>query len=102
MNKRLELLEKLVASGRADSFARYGLAMELRKAGELDRALAAFQALRDVDPDYVPQYLMAAQMLYDAGRVDEARGWVEAGIRTANARGDGHAAGELEALHALL
>jgi predicted Zn-dependent protease len=96
MNKRLTFLETLVKSGKADAFARYGLGMEYRKAGMIEEALSAFSALREVSPDYVPQYLMAGQMLIDAGRKEEARGWLEAGRTEAARQGNSHALGELE------
>ncbi len=94
--KRLAFLETLVESGGADSFARYGLAMEYRKAGRVDDALSAFLGLRKADPKYVPQYLMAGQMLLDAGRHSEAREWLEEGMARARAAGDSRALGELE------
>jgi len=53
MNKRLAMLEKMVASGQADSFARYALGMEYRKEGRTVEAVATFTDLRAADPDYV-------------------------------------------------
>jgi tetratricopeptide (TPR) repeat protein len=94
-NKRLLFLERLVSAGQADSFARYALALELRKEGRHEDALAAFSALRDADPAYVPQYLMAGRMLLDAGRRAEARAWLEAGQSAARSSGDDKALGEL-------
>ena len=101
-NKRLALLERMVQSGQADSFARYGLAMEYKKLGRTDDALGAFSALRQADQNYVPQYLMAGQMLADAGRSDEARAWLEQGIERARALGNSHALSELEGALATL
>lgn len=95
MNKRLEMLEKMVASGGADSFARYALAMEYRKAGRHEEALGAFSALRDADPDYLPMYLMVGQLLIDTQRGDDAKGWLTAGIALAKQKGDGKAEAEL-------
>lgn len=102
MNKRLMFLEQHVAQGGADSFAFYGLAMEYRKEGRTDDALATFTRLRDADPDYVPMYLMAGQTLLDAGRPDEAKSWLEAGVAIARKKGDRHALGELESALAAL
>jgi tetratricopeptide (TPR) repeat protein len=95
-NKRLLLLERMVESGQADSFARYGLGMEYKKLGRIDDAVAAFVALREKDPAYVPQYLMAGQMLAEAGRTDEAKSWLEQGIAQARSSGNSHALSELE------
>ena len=96
MNKRLEMLEKMVASGSADSFARYALALEYRKEKRIDDSLAAFTTLREKDPDYLPMYLMAGQLLIEAARGPEAKPWLEAGIELARRKGDSKALGELE------
>jgi hypothetical protein len=97
MNKRLEMLEKLLASGKADSFARYALAMEYRKEGRVTDALSCFEDLRTHDAGYLPMYLMAGQLLIDAHRGSEARVWIEQGIVLAKQKGDSKALAELEA-----
>ncbi len=96
MNKRLLMLEKMVEGGAADSFARYALALEYKKEGLIDRAVEAFAALREADPAYLPQYLMAGQMLIDAGQKEAARDWLEAGLSLSRQVGNSQAAGELE------
>ena len=101
--KRLAMLEKMVESGQADSFARYALALEYKSLGRLDDSLAAFTALRQADPDYVPMYLICGTMLTGAGRNAEGREWLEAGTGKAQAKGDTHALSELmDALGALV
>ena len=102
MSKRLLYLEKLVAEGKADSFARYALALELKSLGRVDDALAAFDALRAADSGYVPMYLMCGTMLLDAGRNDVAKSWLEQGLEVARRAGDGKAAGEIESALARL
>jgi tetratricopeptide (TPR) repeat protein len=96
MNKRLEMLEKLTSSGKADAFAYYALALEYRKEGRVEDALRAFVTLKGNDANYLPMYLMAGQMLVEASRAPEARDWLEEGISLARARGDGKTLGELE------
>lgn len=96
MNKRLAVLEKMTSSDAADSFAFYGLAMEYRKEGRIDDALATFARLKAKDAGYLPMYLMAGQMLVEAQRASEARTWLQAGIELASARGDTKTLGELE------
>jgi predicted Zn-dependent protease len=96
MNKRLEMLEKLTASAQADSFARYGLAMEYRKLGRAEDALGAFRALREKDPDYLPMYLMAGQLLIEQNDGAQAAEWLRAGIELAKRKGDSKALSELE------
>jgi predicted Zn-dependent protease len=96
MNKRIVFLQQLVADGKADSFARYALALEFKKEGRIDESLVAFETLRAEDPDYLPQYLMAGQMLIDSDRKTEARAWLEPGLGVAKAQGNSQAAGEIE------
>lgn len=95
-SKRLQMLEKMTASGKADSFAWYALALEYRNLGRIDDAYAIFVKLREQDPGYVPMYLMSGTMLIDADRREEAREWLVLGIEKARAIGDGHALSELE------
>ena len=95
MNKRLEMLEQMTARGQADTFAWYGLAMEYRRLERIDDALATFTKLREKDPDYLPQYLMAGQVLIGAGRMDEARDWLQHGLELAATKGNDKAESEL-------
>lgn len=97
MSKRLEMLEKLVALGKADSFTRYALALEYRTLGRIDDAIRVFEALREADAAYLPMYLMAGQTLTVAGRSAKAAEWLEQGIALARSRGDSKTLGELEA-----
>ncbi|HLV22620.1 MAG TPA: tetratricopeptide repeat protein [Polyangiaceae bacterium] len=96
MNKRLQMLEKLTASPAADSFAFYALALEYRKAERFDDARATFERLRERDPQYLPMYLMAGQLLVTMGQPDLARPWLEQGIELARSKGDAKALSELE------
>jgi tetratricopeptide (TPR) repeat protein len=98
MSKRLEMLEKAVASGTADSFTWYALALEYRSLRRVDDAMRAFEALRRADPDYVPMYLMAGSLLQSGGRAQEARDWIRTGIEKAKLKGDSHASDELSDL----
>jgi tetratricopeptide (TPR) repeat protein len=96
VNKRLDMLVQLVASGTADSFGWYALALEYRKLGRIDDALKTFEALSERDPDYLPMYLMAGQMLTEADRLVDAVWWLERGLALARRVGNSQAAGELE------
>ncbi|HEX7668896.1 MAG TPA: tetratricopeptide repeat protein [Polyangiaceae bacterium] len=96
-NKRLEMLEKLSSTGKADSFGLYALAMEYRKAGRPSDALRTFETLRECDPEYLAMYLMAGQLLSDEDRDADARVWLEQGIALATKKGDGKARSELMA-----
>jgi len=96
MSKRLQMLEQLTSSGKADSFTWYALALEYKSAERIDDAVGAFSTLRGKDPDYVPMYLMAGSMLAEAGRSDEGIAWLKQGIERAQAKGDDHARDEMQ------
>jgi predicted Zn-dependent protease len=94
--KRLLYLEKVTREGTTDPFPWYGLALEYRNLGRTDESLQTFATLRANHASYVAMYLMCGQMLEKAGRTDEAREWLTAGIAAATKAGDSHARGELE------
>jgi len=93
--KRLALLDKLVAEGSTDPFHHYARAMELRSLGRLDDAMVAYEQVTERFPDYVATYLMAGQVAQELGQTERARGFLEAGIDRATAAGDAHAVSEL-------
>jgi len=95
MSKRLQILEKITASENADSFAWYGLAMEYRKERRHEDALSAFETLRARDPEYLPMFLMAGQLLIEMQRPEQARSWLSAGVELARKKGDEKALSEL-------
>ena len=65
-------LREILALDAKNSFARYGIAMELAGRGDADEALKEFDALLANDPDYTAGYFMSAQTLANAGRTKEA------------------------------
>ncbi len=98
MSKRLELFDKLLAQGSKDPFHFYGRAMELRSLDRNEDALTAFMDLTASHPDYVPSYLMAAQLCQTLGRLEQARTVTENGMASAKRAGNDHALSELSAL----
>lgn len=96
MSKRLLMLQKLTQEGSKDPFHWYALALEHVGVGQHDAALATFHALREIDPGYVPMYLMCGTMLGKAGRFEEAEAWLTQGIGVARSKGDQHALSELD------
>ena len=50
------------------------------------------------NPDYVPAYQMSAQELLKAGRSDEARERLQAGLAACERSGNTHAASEMQAM----
>ena len=99
---RIAMLTEFLAENPGDAFARYGLAMEHSKAGQTEAALAEFQKLLELHPDYTAGYFMAAQTLAAAGRNDEARKMLQDGIASALRTGNQHAQSEMEAMLAEL
>ena len=99
---RVALLTEVLSQNPTDAFARYGLAMEYSKAGEVERALEEFGKLLGAHPDYTAGYFMAAQTLAKAERLDEARKMLTDGIASAINTGNGHALSEMEAMLAEL
>jgi predicted Zn-dependent protease len=95
MDKIAGLKEILALDGK-NSFARYGLAMELAGRGETEAALAEFDTLLGNDPEYTAGYFMAAQTLANAGRRDEAVARLRAGIASAGRTGNQHALSEMQ------
>jgi predicted Zn-dependent protease len=91
-------LKQILALDPKNSFARYGIAMELAKGGETAAALSEFDALLANDPDYTAGYFMAAQTLSAAGRAAEAIERLKAGIGCAARSGNRHALTEMQAM----
>jgi predicted Zn-dependent protease len=95
---RMEMLQDFLTQNPNDSFARYGLAMELVNSGQTEKALAEFQRLIEINPDYTAAYQMAAQTLLKENRVDEGRAMLEQGIASAGRTGNAHARSEMEGM----
>ena len=95
---RIAMLKEILAANPVDSFARYGLALEYSNAGDLETAMAEFTTLFRNTPDYTPGYLMAAQTLVKASRVEDAKKMLVDGIAVAQKKRDQHAQSEMEAM----
>src|SRR6266404_6470142 len=95
---RIVMLTQILDENPNDAFARYGLAMEHAKSGDVETAMQEFRKLLEVHPDYAAGYFMAAQTLAKAGRNDEAKTYLQNGIAAAARTGNAHAKGEMEAM----
>ena len=91
-------LKEILELDPKNSFARYGLAMELASRGETAAALAEFDTLLANDPDYTAGYFMAAQTLSKAPRTQEAIARLKAGVNCAVHTGNHHAVSEMQAM----
>ena len=92
---RLEMLTQFLEQNPGDAFARYGLAMEYSNAGQTEQALAEFNKLLELHPDYTNGYFMAAQALERTGRTAEAKSMLEKGVEAARRTGNKHALSEM-------
>jgi len=95
---KIAALREILALDAKNSFARYGVAMELAGRGEPGEAMEEFDILLRNDPDYTAGYFMAAQTLAKAGRNGEAAERLKAGIGCAARSGNGHALSEMQAM----
>ena len=95
---RIEQLRNLLADEPDDVFLNFGLAMELVHAGQADEALAAFDAVIALDPNYTAAHVQKAHLLIKAGRREDARAVIDAGIASAKKAGDAHTVEKLEQL----
>lgn len=90
------MLKEVLEANPTDSFARYGLAMEYSKAGDVERSLEEFGKLLSAHPEYTAGYFMAAQTLSSANRANEAKSMLQKGIASAQKSGNSHAQAEME------
>ena len=95
---RIAALTEILAQDSNDAFARYGLALEYSKLGDVNRALEEFGKLLSAHPDYTAGYFMAAQTLAAARRTGEAQKMLVDGIASAVRTGNSHAQSEMTAM----
>jgi len=93
-NTRIETLRQLLAQDPANTFARYGLAMEHTRSGDLKSAVREFEAVLTTDPNYSAAYYHGGQALEKLGELDQARAFYRRGIAATR---DPHALSELQA-----
>jgi Tfp pilus assembly protein PilF len=95
---RLEALKEIVESSPKDSFARYGLAVELAGRGLSAEALEQFDLLLKNDPEYTAGYLMSAQIFAEQGRNAEAATRLKLGVECAAREGNSHAVSKMQTM----
>ena len=93
---RREFLEETVRQNPDNTFARYGLALELAK-GEPAVAWTHFEYLLVHHPEYSATYFQAGTFLAKQGRLDEARQVLSTGLEVTRRQGKRHAQTELQA-----
>ena len=102
MATKRERIEAMLQERPNEVFLHYSLAMEHlseeRKTPDEAAAVASFERCRQLDPGYVPVYLMLGMVHSRNDRNAEAREALEAGIPVARAAGDDHAISEMQAV----
>ena len=88
-------LESLIAQFPGKPFPRYGLAMEYKKAGRFEDAVAQFREAVKLDPNYVAAFMHGGLALREAGKVEEAKQMLREGLQVAQRTGNMHAASEI-------
>jgi len=102
MSKRLEMFDKLIGGGSKDPFHHYARALELRSLGRNADSLTSLVQVTEDYPDYVPSYLIAAQLASETSDAARARALCDAGILAARRSHNDHALGELTELRGTL
>ena len=95
-NPRVKVLRASAAQRPQDPFPRYGLAMELKSAGDSLGAWEAFESLMLDHPDYIACYAPAGEVLVALGRTEDARAVYGKGIEACSRKNDAHMRGNLE------
>jgi thioredoxin-like negative regulator of GroEL len=96
-SRRRLILEQSVAADPADTFLRYGLAVQCLRDGDIDEGRQRLLALiADHPDDQIAAYQQLAQSYLDTGEGEAASVRLRTGIAMARAAGDWHAATEME------
>jgi tetratricopeptide (TPR) repeat protein len=95
-NARRDFLEEALRQDPNNTFARYGLALELAKA-EPAAAWTHFEYLLLYHPEYSATYYQAGMFLVNQGRLEEARKVLSTGVEVTRHQGKQHAQSELQA-----
>ena len=91
-------LKEILALDPKNSFARYGIAVELANRGEIDAAMAEFDKFCRSMSDYTAGYFMAAQTLGQSGTDGRGIERLKAGINCAARTGNRHALSEMQGM----
>lgn len=94
---RRQRLEQSLAEDPGDTFLRYGLAMQCLREGDLDEGRERLRSLiADHPDDQIVAYQQLGQSYAETGETAAAMTMLQTGIVKARARGDWHAASEME------
>lgn len=95
---RLQQLRALLAEEPGDHFLRYAIALEHKRLGGTDQAIADLEALLHDAPQHIASYYQLALLLAGTGRSADALHVCEAGLLQCIVAGDRKARAELQEL----
>ena len=95
---RRKLLEERLAEDPRDAFLRYGLAVQCLREGDVEEGRARLRDLISEVADEVAACQQLGQSYLETGETSEAVAVFREGIARARAKGDAHAAAEMEGL----
>ncbi|HEY0976896.1 MAG TPA: tetratricopeptide repeat protein [Flavobacteriales bacterium] len=70
--ERLDQLRTMLAEEPGDPFLRYAIALEHKRAGDMEQAVEVLTGLLEEDPGYIACYYQLALLLADLGRTADA------------------------------
>jgi hypothetical protein len=91
---RRDFLEESLRQDSHNTFARYGLALEIANTDPAS-AWTHFEFLLQQHPEYAATYYQAGAFLMKQGRIDEARKVLTTGVEITGRQGKQHAQSEL-------
>jgi Tfp pilus assembly protein PilF len=94
---RIDILKSMLEQDPANSFARYGVAMEYLNGGQMEQSVAEFGKLIETNPDYVAAYFHGGQTLEKLGKTEDARTLYKRGLEACARTGDAHTQSEIQA-----
>jgi thioredoxin-like negative regulator of GroEL len=100
---RRQKLEASLAEDPTDTFLRYGVALQCLREGDTEEGRQRLQALiADHPDDQVAAYQQLGQSYLDTGEHERAAETLRMGVAKAQARGDAHAAAEMQGMLAMI
>ena len=97
MSERLEKLKSMLERQPNDAFLLYGIALEQKKLGQPDEAIAYLDRVIGVDPNYCYAYHQKGLVHESQGEMEAAKAVYRQGIEAAKRSGDAHAGEEIAA-----
>src|SRR5882724_2183330 len=93
---RMKQLQGMLEKQPRDAFLLYGMALELKKAQDLQKALEYLGRVIEVDPGYGYAFYQMGQIHEERGEADAAKQSYRDGIDAARRSGDSRAQSELQ------